>query len=282
VHSFAQESQHQSGPKLAAPPAAAQAYAGQPHVQPANVVDPPSAPIAGPSTGVVARGQLSPQDAGYKLALHGVVIGTVLGVVLGLLCGVGVTYVVMRDRQPAMVMMQPMGVPQTVMVTPPATANAAAAPAAVRPRSVEVSATPAGADILVDGALVGKTPMFVRNVDWQVPHEVQLRNNGYQAQLLRVGPNDGFRPRGSEDVLPLHATLQTAAVAAAAPTPAETSAPAAAPSAHHDHHEHRDHHASAAVAKATPKADAAAADDGPKKKVKIPAWMTAGDSASSD
>jgi hypothetical protein len=236
----------------------------------------PLAPMSGPPTGVVPRGDSSSQDARFKLALHGVLIGTVLGIVLGLICGVGVTFVVMRDR-PAMVMMQPMGVPQTVMVTPPSTATAAS-PAAVRPRAVEVSSTPAGADILVDGALVGRTPALVRNVDWQLPHELQLRSNGYQPQLLRVGANDGFRARGSEDVLPLHATLQPAQLVATATSPAQTSAAAAAPSTHHEHH---DHHATAAVAKSTPRT-AAADDAAPKKTVKIPSWMTAGDSTSSD
>jgi uncharacterized protein (TIGR02266 family) len=85
---------------------------------------------------------------------------------------------------------------------------------------VEVSSTPAGADVVLDGKRVGRTPFTIHKLDLSKAHAIEVKRSGYLPQSRNVSATDLFEPKGDKDVLALAMTLE------AQPKPDPTTRPA--------------------------------------------------------
>ena len=84
---------------------------------------------------------------------------------------------------------------------------------------VEVSSTPAGADVMLDGRRVGKTPYTIHKLDVTKPHELALKRAGFVVQTRNISSGDSFESKGDKDVLALAIALEAEAKAAPAIKP---------------------------------------------------------------
>ncbi|HEY7956432.1 MAG TPA: TIGR02266 family protein [Polyangia bacterium] len=75
---------------------------------------------------------------------------------------------------------------------------------------VTVTSTPAGAALLVDGKVVGRTPYTLRKLDLSRTHALELKRSGYVTQTRTVSASDAFETRGDRDVLALALKLEAA------------------------------------------------------------------------
>jgi uncharacterized protein (TIGR02266 family) len=82
---------------------------------------------------------------------------------------------------------------------------------------VEVSSTPAGADVVFDGKHLGKTPFTIHKLDATKPHELSVKRAGFVEQKRSITAGESFESKGDNDVLAVAMTLE--AEAKAAPTP---------------------------------------------------------------
>ncbi len=142
----------------------------------------------------------------------------------------------------------PTPVPTTVATTPPQTNTAPVAPPVVAPppqaandpkttapttattppppvavpvkveRWVDVSSTPPGADVAVDGKTVGKTPYKLHLADAAADHTVELKRVGFVPQTRNVTPADAFLAKDGKEILALAVALE-AEPKATPPTP---------------------------------------------------------------
>ena len=82
---------------------------------------------------------------------------------------------------------------------------------------VEVATTPAGAEVMLDGKRVGKTPYTIHKLDLSKSHALELKRTGFVSQTRSISATDTFESKGDKDVLAVAMTLEAAP--AAAPTP---------------------------------------------------------------
>jgi uncharacterized protein (TIGR02266 family) len=73
---------------------------------------------------------------------------------------------------------------------------------------VEVSSTPAGADVVLDGKRVGRTPYTIHRLDLSKAHAIEVKRSGYLPQSRNVSATDTFESKGDKDVLALAMTLE--------------------------------------------------------------------------
>lgn len=89
---------------------------------------------------------------------------------------------------------------------------------------VEVATTPPGADVMLDGKRVGKTPYTIHKLDLSKSHALEVKRSGFVPQTRSISATDTFEPKGDKDVLAVAMTLE----AAPKPVVAEKSATPAA------------------------------------------------------
>jgi uncharacterized protein (TIGR02266 family) len=73
---------------------------------------------------------------------------------------------------------------------------------------VEVSSTPAGADVMLDGKRVGKTPFTIHKIDVTKTHALELKRVGFVSQSRTITASDVFEPKGDKDVLAVALKLE--------------------------------------------------------------------------
>src|SRR5207244_27605 len=95
---------------------------------------------------------------------------------------------------------------------------------------VEVSSTPAGADVFLDGKRVGRTPFTIRKLDVGTEHQLEARRGGFLTQSKRVAAGDAWESKADgRDVLAVALTLE--AEPAKITHPAQKRAPGKKPDA---------------------------------------------------
>lgn len=75
-------------------------------------------------------------------------------------------------------------------------------------RVIEVNSTPKGADVLLDGKRVGKTPMVLKKLDTAKVHQIEVRRAGYAPWTRNVADTESFVVKNRREVLTLNAALQ--------------------------------------------------------------------------
>lgn len=75
-------------------------------------------------------------------------------------------------------------------------------------RVIEVNSTPKGADVLLDGKRVGKTPMVLKKLDTAKVHQIEVRRAGYAPWTHNVADTESFVVKNRREVLTLNAALQ--------------------------------------------------------------------------
>jgi len=114
--------------------------------------------------------------------------------------------------------------------------TAAKAPAGQR--VLKITSTPSGAEVLVDGASVGRTPFLDNKIDPASPHTVTVKKEGYDNNEHVIGASDWSRPHNGVQTLKLTIKLRKAgggggekgkgAEAEAAAPPGDSASPASA------------------------------------------------------
>ena len=82
---------------------------------------------------------------------------------------------------------------------------------------VEVASTPPGADVMLDGKRVGKTPYTIHKLDLTKAHELEVKRAGFVSQTRSISATDTFEAKGDKDVLAVAMTLEAEPKAVAAP-----------------------------------------------------------------
>jgi uncharacterized protein (TIGR02266 family) len=80
---------------------------------------------------------------------------------------------------------------------------------------VEVATTPPGADVVLDGKRVGKTPFTIHKLDLSKSHALEVKRAGFVAQSRSISATDTFEPKGGKDVLAVAMRLEAQPKAAA-------------------------------------------------------------------
>ncbi len=115
---------------------------------------------------------------------------------------------------------------------PAAAAKAQPAQAAKDEYWLSVRSEPAGADVMVDGQLQGKTPFQKRIMDIKGPYAITVRKEGYEPHEQMLSGSDEWVKRAGAYVFGISAKLTKVksaepAAPAEAPAPAQPAAPAA-------------------------------------------------------
>ncbi len=84
---------------------------------------------------------------------------------------------------------------------------------------VEVATTPAGAEVVLDGKRVGKTPFTIHKLDLTKAHALELKRTGFVSQTRSISATDTFESKGDKDVLAVAMTLEAAPNVPAPPKP---------------------------------------------------------------
>jgi len=87
---------------------------------------------------------------------------------------------------------------------------------------VEVASTPPGADVMLDGKRVGKTPFTIHKLDLTKAHALEVKRAGFVTQSRSISATDMFESKGDKDVLALAMTLEAQPKVVAEKTPAAT------------------------------------------------------------
>jgi uncharacterized protein (TIGR02266 family) len=78
------------------------------------------------------------------------------------------------------------------------TEPAAAAPAeAAAPPLAKITSTPSGAEVLIDGQTVGKTPYSGKDIDPAAPHALTVRKDGFETYEKMINASDWVRGKGN-------------------------------------------------------------------------------------
>ena len=85
---------------------------------------------------------------------------------------------------------------------------------------VQVASTPPGADVMLDGKRVGKTPFTIHKLDLTKSHALEIKRAGFVTQSRSISATDSFESKGDKDVLAVAMTLEAQPKAAVAATPA--------------------------------------------------------------
>ena len=78
---------------------------------------------------------------------------------------------------------------------PPAPSPPAAEAAPERP-TLKVTSSPSGADVIIDGNVVGTTPFTSRDIDATAPHGITVKKEGFEPQDRMVGTSDWAAKKG--------------------------------------------------------------------------------------
>jgi hypothetical protein len=73
---------------------------------------------------------------------------------------------------------------------------------------VEVATTPSGADVVLDGKRVGRTPYTIHKLDLSKSHALEIKRSGFVSQTRSISSSDAFEPKGDKDVLAVAMTLE--------------------------------------------------------------------------
>ncbi len=93
---------------------------------------------------------------------------------------------------------------------------------------VEVSSTPAGAELYLDGKKIGRTPFTIHKFDSAGEHKLELRRGGFITQTRRVAASDTWDSKiDGRDVLALAVTLEPEPPKAKPPVTGKHSVPTA-------------------------------------------------------
>jgi uncharacterized protein (TIGR02266 family) len=92
---------------------------------------------------------------------------------------------------------------------------------------LKVSSTPAGAEVIVDGASVGRTPYLGNDLDPALPHSITLKRDGFEDHEHMIGASDWPRAHNGTRTLKLNVKLRsTSGGAGPATLPPEATEPA--------------------------------------------------------
>jgi uncharacterized protein (TIGR02266 family) len=94
---------------------------------------------------------------------------------------------------------------------------------------VEVASTPPGADVMLDGKRVGKTPFTIHKLDLTKAHALEVKRAGFVPQSRSISATDTFESKGDKDVLALAMTLEAQPKVVAEKTTPAVAKPAAKP-----------------------------------------------------
>ena len=72
---------------------------------------------------------------------------------------------------------------------------------------LEVTSTPSGAEVFLDGKKVGKTPAKLKVADISKEHKLQVKHAGFNVEERTVTATDAFESKGDKDVLTIAYTL---------------------------------------------------------------------------
>ena len=75
---------------------------------------------------------------------------------------------------------------------------------------VQVATTPPGADVMLDGKRVGKTPFTIHKLDLTKAHALEVKRAGFVPQTRSISATDTFESKGDKDVLAVAMTLEAA------------------------------------------------------------------------
>ena len=95
---------------------------------------------------------------------------------------------------------------------------------------VEVATTPPGAEVVLDGKRVGKTPFTIHKLDLSKSHALEVKRAGFVSQTRSISATDTFESKGDKDVLAVAMTLEAEPKAVAAEKPAAATPVVAKPS----------------------------------------------------
>jgi uncharacterized protein (TIGR02266 family) len=73
---------------------------------------------------------------------------------------------------------------------------------------VEVATTPPGADVILDGKRIGKTPFTIHKFDLTKAHAIEVKRVGFVPQSRSISATDIFEPKGDKSVLAVAMTLE--------------------------------------------------------------------------
>jgi uncharacterized protein (TIGR02266 family) len=82
---------------------------------------------------------------------------------------------------------------------------------------LKISSTPAGAEVIVDGASVGKTPYLGNDVDPALPHSITLKRDGFEDHEHMISASDWPRAHSGVRTLKLNVKLRSTSTSATAP-----------------------------------------------------------------
>jgi uncharacterized protein (TIGR02266 family) len=68
-------------------------------------------------------------------------------------------------------------------------------------KEVEVSSTPTGAEVILDGKRLGRTPFTIQNLDLSKMHQLAVKQSGFIAETHYITSGDNFETKGDKDVL---------------------------------------------------------------------------------
>jgi hypothetical protein len=85
---------------------------------------------------------------------------------------------------------------------------------------VQVATTPSGAEVVLDGRRVGRTPFTIHKLDLSKSHALEVKRAGFVPQKREISAADQFESKGDKDVLAVAMTLEAAPKPAAAARPA--------------------------------------------------------------
>jgi hypothetical protein len=78
----------------------------------------------------------------------------------------------------------------------PAEAAKPAAEAAPERPTLKITSSPSGADVIIDGNVVGTTPFTSRDVDATAPHGITVKKDGFEPQDRMIGTSDWAAKKG--------------------------------------------------------------------------------------
>jgi type IV secretory pathway VirB10-like protein len=94
---------------------------------------------------------------------------------------------------------------------------------------VEVATTPPGAEVMLDGKRVGKTPFTIHKLDLTKAHALEVKRTGFVSQTRSISATDTFESKGDKDVLAVAMTLEAQPKPVAAEKPVAATPVAAKP-----------------------------------------------------
>src|SRR5262249_56849568 len=75
---------------------------------------------------------------------------------------------------------------------------------------LRITSVPAGAEVLVDGASVGRTPYLGKGIDPNAPHAITLKKDGYENHEHMISASDWSRTGKGVQTVKLNVKLRKA------------------------------------------------------------------------